>query len=174
VRVTLLDNKIRKNLKRYLIQVSFATLALFCTFIAEQLLVGGEEARAIIVAAIASTAFILFISPFSASARPRSVIGGHLIAVLVSIPIALLAETALGHSLINAAPWVFGLSAAVGVGLTMFLMASTNTEHPPAAGTALAVLAHSFDWDLILFLAVAIAILVVIQKTFRHRFINLY
>ena len=174
MRVTLLDNKIRKNLKRYLIQVSFATLALFCTFIAEQLLVGGEEARAIIVAAIASTAFILFISPFSASARPRSVIGGHLIAVLVSIPIALLAETALGHSLINAAPWVFGLSAAVGVGLTMFLMASTNTEHPPAAGTSLAVLAHGFDWDLILFLAVAIAILVAIQRAFRHRFINLY
>ena len=174
VRVTLLDNKLKQNLKRYAIQVSFATVALFCTFVAEQVLVGGEEARAIIVAAIASTAFILFISPFSASARPRSVIGSHLIAVLVTIPLALIAQSTFGYSIENTIPYAFGLYAAVGVGLTMFLMASTNTEHPPAAGTALAVVAHGFDWDLVLFMAVAIGILVAIQRAFRHRFINLY
>lgn len=174
VRVTLLDNKIKQNLKRYTIQVSLATVALFCTFVAEQVLVGGQEARAIIVAAIASTAFILFISPFSTAARPRSVIGSHLIAVVVSTPLALIAESTFGLSVSTAVPYVFGLYAAVGVGLTMFLMASTNTEHPPAAGTALAVVAHGFDWDLVLFMAIAVAILVVIQRAFRHRFINLY
>jgi CBS domain-containing membrane protein len=174
VHVNLLDNKIKQNLKRYTIQVSFATLALFCTFVAEQVLVGGEEARAIIVAAIASTAFILFISPFSASARPRSVFGGHLIAVLVSIPLTWIADGTFGHSVSSAVPYVFGLYAALGVGLTMFLMASTNTEHPPAAGTALAVVAHGFDWRLVLFLVLAIGILVAIQRAFRHRFINLY
>ena len=172
--VHLLDNKIKQNLRRYLVQVSFATIALFCTLLAEQVLVGGEEARAIVIAAIASTAFVLFISPFSAAAKPRSAIGGHLIAILVSIPLDFVAGSTFGDSVITAVPYVFGFYAALGVGLTMFLMAATNTEHPPAAGTALAVVVHGFDWDLVLFMALAVSILVAIQRVFRHRFINLY
>ena len=39
--------------------------------------------RAAIVAAIASTAFIIFVIPHSEAASPRKVVGGHLTAVIV-------------------------------------------------------------------------------------------
>jgi len=59
----LIDPKIRRNLKQYVLQVGIATAALVATLWAEQILTTGDAGRAVVVAAIASTAFILFISP---------------------------------------------------------------------------------------------------------------
>jgi CBS-domain-containing membrane protein len=173
-RQPLFDAKIHRNLKRYLLQVSIATLALFAALLAEEIMAGGAAARAVVVAAIASTAFVLFISPFSDSADPRHAIGGHLIAVLVTGPLAVMAETSVGVNWIAGIPAIFALYAALGVGVTMFLMAATNTEHPPAAGTALAIVAHGFSWDLVLFIGTAVLILVAIQRASRSRLIDLY
>jgi hypothetical protein len=74
MRLTLIDPKIRRRWRRYALQVSLATTTLSLALVIEQALAGGVEARAVIVAAIASTAiastaFVLFISPESASAR---------------------------------------------------------------------------------------------------------
>jgi CBS-domain-containing membrane protein len=168
------DTKLSGNLKAYVGQVAIATLALFVALWAESILAGGATARAVVVAAIASTAFVLFISPHSPSAMPRHAVGGHLVAVLVASPMAIIAGTGVGEDWIAQIPTIFALYAALGVGITMFLMAATNTEHPPAAGTALAVVAHGFGWDLLLFLAVAVLILVIIQRATRHWLIDLY
>jgi CBS-domain-containing membrane protein len=171
---SLFDTKLSRNLKRYVFQVSIATLALFAALLVEQVIAGGAAARAVVVAAIASTAFVLFISPFSASASPRHAFGGHLIAVLVASPMAIIADTTIGAEWVTEIPAIFAFYAAVGVGLTMFLMAATNTEHPPAAGTALAIVAHGFEWGLILFIASAVLILVLIQRMTRTKLIDLY
>lgn len=168
------DANMSGNFRRYFLQVSIATAALFAALWAESILAGGAAARAVVVAAIASTAFVLFISPLSPSAAPRHSIGGHLVAVLVASPMAIIAGTGVGEEWISRIPAIFAFYAAVGVGITMFLMAATNTEHPPAAGTALAVVAHGFGWDLVLFLAVAVLILVGIQWTMRDSLIDLY
>jgi CBS domain-containing membrane protein len=170
----LFDTKLSRNFKRYLLQVSMATLALFAALLVEQVIADGDAARAVVVAAIASTAFVLFISPFSASADPRHAIGGHLIAVLVASPMAVIADTSVGTEWVAEIPAIFALYAAIGVGATMFLMAATNTEHPPAAGTALAIVAHGFGWDLVLFIGTAVLILVAIQRASRSRLIDLY
>lgn len=171
---SIFDIKIERNLKRYVLQVSIATLALFSALVAEEAIAGGAAARAVVVAAIASTAFVLFISPFSESSNPRHVIGGHLIAVLVASPMAVVADTSAGAEWVTAIPAIFAFYAAVGVGLTMFLMAATNTEHPPAAGTALAIVAHGFGWGLLVFIGTAVLILVLIQRLTRSRLIDLY
>ena len=58
-------------------------------------------------------------------------------AIIVGSALALVVDAGVGAEWITAAPVIFSVYAALGVGLTMFLMAATNTEHPPAAGTAL-------------------------------------
>ena len=174
MRRSFLDTNLSGNLSRYFLQVSIATLALFAALLAEQIIAGGAAARAVVVAAIASTAFVLFISPFSPSATPKHTFGGHVIAVLVASPMAVIAGTGMGEEWIAQIPTIFAFYAALGVGITMFLMAATNTEHPPAAGTALAVVAHGFSWDLIAFLAVAVLILVGMQRILRSWLVDLY
>ena len=66
------------------------------------------------------------------------------------------------------------LGAALGVGLTMFLMAATNTEHPPPAGTALAIVAHGFAWDLVAFVALAVLIMVGVHRALRGKLVDLF
>jgi hypothetical protein len=56
----------------------------------------------------------------------------------------------------------------------MFLMAATDTEHPPAAGTALALVGHGFSWDLLIFVATAVLIMVSIHQFLRRHLTDLY
>lgn len=168
------SSKLSLNFKRYVFQVSIATLALVAALMMEQVFAGGEAARAVVVAAIASTAFVLFISPFSKSATPWHTFGGHLIAVIVASPMAIIAGTGFGTEWVTEVPAIFAVYAGLGVGITMFLMAATNTEHPPAAGTALAIVAHGFDFGIIVFIGTAVVLLIGIWRITRSRLINLY
>ena len=150
---TLLDPKIRRHFGHYAWQVSLATVSLAGVLWAEQLLTGAAVARAILVAAVASTAFVLFISPHSDTARPRHVLGGHLIALVIGGGLGMVADSSLGRAWLADFPALFAVYAAAAVGATMFVMAGTNAEHPPAAGTALGVVTHSFSWELVAFVA---------------------
>lgn len=172
--LSLVNAKLRRNLRRYVFQVFIATLALFAVLLAEQIIAGAAEARAVVVAAIASTAFVLFISPFSPSATTQHAFGGHLVAIVVATPMAILADTSIGTEWVVKIPAIFAFYAALCVGISMFFMAVTNTEHPPAAGTALAIIAHGFDWRLIVFIGSAVLILLLIQRALRSHLINLY
>ena len=55
----------------------------------------------------------------------------------------------------------------------MFMMAATDTEHAPAAGTAMAVSIQGFTWKLALLLIASVLILVVIHQLLRRRLRNL-
>jgi CBS-domain-containing membrane protein len=87
--------------------------------------------------------------------------------------LALIAGIDLGTEWIADVPSLFAVYAAVGVGLSMLAMAATNTEPPPAAGTALGVVAHGFDWELIIFVGTAVIMLVALHRVFRSRMTNL-
>ena len=118
-----------------------------------------------LVAAIGSTAFILFITPHNDSARPRHAVGGHLIALGVgaTFGLGMSSQTELHH----------GVTAALAVGITMFLMAVTDTEHAPAAGTAMAVSIQGFTWELAVLLIVSVLFLVILHQILRGRLRNL-
>jgi hypothetical protein len=73
--ITVFDPKFKRLFRKYLLQVSLATAALSGVLAAEQLLSGPVAARAALMAAIASTAFVLFISPHSRAAHARNVLG---------------------------------------------------------------------------------------------------
>lgn len=161
----LLDPKIKTQFPSYVLQASIATLALGIILVIEDIVSGGAISRGILVAAIGSTAFILFITPHSDGARPRHALGGHLVALGVGAGI--------GFGISTQADLHLGVTAALAVGITMFLMAATDTEHGPAAGTAMAVSNQGFTWELALLLIVSVLFLVILHQCLRGRLRNL-
>lgn len=78
----------------------------------------------LLIGSFGSSAVLLFGVTDSPLAQPRNLIGGH----LVSAAVAVLVVAFCGSS---------PLAMAVGVGLSIFAMNVTRTNHPPAGATAL-------------------------------------
>ena len=113
--------------RNYVFQSLLATASLFCV------LLFLEQGEQIIVASLGATAFVVFALPNSFTAQPRNVIGGHMVGLACGI---------LGYWLLSVLPSPEHFVAEAGihafaVGLAMFIMVVIDTEHPPAAGTAL-------------------------------------
>ena len=131
----ILDHKIRKRWFNYLWQsviagsIMILILVVFSTFV-----------DLIIVAAMGATTFTVFAMPRNITAKPRNVIGGHLFAIIIGSLCTLLVP----HIHVY---FISGIAIAI----VMFLMVITNTEHPPAAGTALGIVISAFSIQYIVF-----------------------
>ncbi len=156
-------------LRVYFFQVGLAAVSLMLALWAADLITGDSVARAVLVAAIASTAFILFIGPRSTTAHPRHSIGGHAVAVAAASLVDFFAEYVTGTQFTGDFSLLFGFYAALAVGLAMLLMALTDTEHAPAAGTALAIVAHGLDWELAVFLMTMVLLLAGVHALLKDR-----
>ena len=98
-----------------------------------------SAAKLIVVAALGSTAFLVFARPKSVESRPRKVIGGHAVSILAGA----LCAWPVSHFALGGGAGVV-LMAALAVGISTLVMSATDTEHAPAAGVALAmVVGHS-------------------------------
>ncbi len=114
--------------------------------------------NSVVIAAIGATAFIVFAMPKSVTARSRNVIGGHLIGLALGSLCALIPQPSFLYS-------TFAYSLAVG--LSTLTMVVTDTEHPPAASTALGVAITGFS------LSAAIAVITsVILLSLAHRILR--
>lgn len=118
-----------------------------------------------VATALASTNFVLFAMPHSPPARVRSAFGGHLIALVVGLACALIPHTSSRLSVT--------LVYALAVGLAFFGMLVTDTEHPPAAGTALSAAMVGWSWPFIGSTLVGAALLVFIQYIFKTQLFDL-
>jgi CBS-domain-containing membrane protein len=65
---------------------------------------------------------------------------------------------------------IFGAAA---VGLSVLVMATTNTEHPPAAGTAFGIIVVGLSFTFIAFILSAAVILSIVRYLLRNRLQNL-
>ena len=149
--ITMIDKKVRVFWKNYIIQSILATLTLFIVllFLSIQ--------QAVIIASIGATAFIVFAMPKNITANSRNVIGGHLIG-LFSGSIC---------SLIPHSSFLFSISMySLAVGLSIFLMIITDTEHPPASGTALGVALRGFDMKVSIAVVISAVILSAVHNLF--------
>jgi CBS domain-containing membrane protein len=79
----------------------------------------------IIIAAIGSSAFLVFALPSNPTSQPKNLIVGHTLGILSGFLAAFI-------------PYQL-LSFSTAVGLSILLMILTESEHPPASGTALGV-----------------------------------
>jgi CBS-domain-containing membrane protein len=129
------------NIKRYLVQCGLATAVVLVL-----LLVMDTVTQTVLIAALGASTFIAFAVPRSLQSSPRHLIGGYLVGTLVGSLISILHTMVDWASLMDphAGLIVFG---ALSIGLTMFLMVMTSTEHPPAAALALGIVIN--EWDLL-------------------------
>lgn len=109
------------------------------------------------------SAFILFSKPFSADAAPRSVVGGHFVAMAVAVGAWQLVSTLYGRPVsIEQAQWPTFLSAALALAVTCMLLVRLSCPHAPACASALLVaLGAVTEWRELLALAVAVVVLTV-------------
>jgi membrane protein implicated in regulation of membrane protease activity len=59
------------------------------------------------------------------------------------------------------------------VGIAIFLMVITNTEHAPAAGIALGLVINEWDWQTIIFIISAVILFAVIKRLLKAKLIDL-
>jgi len=112
-------DKFKKLWPYYIFQSGLAMVAIFIIVLVFQ-------GSFVIISSMGATAFICFALPKGESAQTKHVIGGHLVGLCCG---AIFMLTALPDC----------VEIPLAVGLAIFIMVALDVEHPPAAGTALAV-----------------------------------
>lgn len=143
------DARFRRHWPSYLLQCFFATASVFIVLIALR------QQNLIVAASLAATALTIFVMPNRVTASTRNVVGGHLVGLSVGSLFALVPV----HSAM-----VQDSVYAIAVGGAMLVMAITNTEHSPAAGTALGVVTTGFSLQVVLGVLVGVGVLAVIHR----------
>ena len=90
--------------------------------------------KLVTISAMGATAFIVFAMPRTVSAKTKNVIGGHLVGLAAG---TIFYFTGLPYF----------VEYPLAVGLAILLMVALDVEHPPAAGTALAVVINEVSLD---------------------------
>jgi CBS-domain-containing membrane protein len=156
--ISKMAQELRLYWKNYLLQSFLACLSVFALLIILHL------QNVVVIASIGATAFIVFTMPDDLTAKPSHVVTGHLVGFCSGALCALISHP---HFLSAA------LVGSLAVGLSILIMVITDTEHPPAAGTALGVALSGFSLTLLLSVLTSIVALSVIHKVFRPRLRNL-
>ena len=139
--------------KNYVFQSLFATLVIFAV------LLGLRFQQVVIIASIGSTAFIVFAMPNSVAARPVNIIGGQLVGFACGYLCGLMP-----HESFLASAVIYSLA----VGLSIFIMVVTDTEHPPASGTALGVAISGFSPKVLVALIASVLVLSLVHHVFKR------
>jgi len=125
---TTIKSKFKKLWKYYILQSLLAAIALFIL-----VLILGKD-KIVVISSMGATTFIIFAMPKTVSAQTKNVVGGHLVG---------LASGTIFY--FTTLPYFFEYPLAVG--LAILLMVALDVEHPPAAGTALAVVINEVSLD---------------------------
>jgi len=143
----LIDEKFRKNPLPFFTQSALAALFLAITFYLVW------NINPLVVAGMGSTTFVLFATPESSAARPRAVVGGYIISMLVGLLFFPLPDLIIAGSL--------------AVGTSIFVMTIMDAEHPPASAIALGVAVNGFSYKLLVFIVLATSLLSFFQRRVR-------
>ena len=136
----IIDHQFRKYTWTYLFQCSLAAVVVLLV-----LIILDSTQQTVIIASIGASVFIVFTAPNAFSSKVRSILGGYIIGSIIGIGCSLLAG--LLHTA-GTEGWgtTVVIMGAVSVGLSIFLMVITDTEHPPAAGLALAFVLNTWNF----------------------------
>lgn len=163
-RPVIVDPNFSRFFGRYLFQSLLATVAMLAV-----LLFVDNLSQAALAAGLGSSVVILFVHPSSHSASPRSLVGGHTMAVVMGSIFAILLFAAPVDAFLADMAALRNFTLAVSVGLLILGMAITDTEHPPAAGTVLGVATRPWELETFGIIIGAVVLLAVIQRILRPR-----
>jgi len=155
-----LDRKLKGNMFHYIVQCLIATASLI--FVLFYMDVVMETA---IVASIGATSFIIFTMPHTNGSKAIYILGGYAVGASVGVLSNLLLVLDFGIPV--------NIIGALAVGLSMFLMVITNTEHPPASALALGVAINGYTINMLVFIYGVAIILLLIKWTLRKWLIDL-
>lgn len=144
-----IDKKFRKLWKYYILQSFLAAVALFVIVLVL------DKDKMVVISAMGATAFIVFAMPNAASAHSKNVIGGHLVGLILGMIFFFIDI-----------PYFYEFPLVVGIAI--FVMAALDVEHPPAVGTALAVLINEVSTEVLFIIIAAAVILSVCHYYLRH------
>lgn len=164
----LIDNKIKKNFKHYILQCSLATLTMLgiLTFL-------DVLTETAIIASLGSSVFIVFAMPWNYCAEPRRLIGGYMVASIVGIVFYFLSEYARFEISDYVANFSLLIYSSLAVGFAIFIMVATDTEHAPAAGLSLGLVLNSWDYITIVLIISAVIWMSAVHKLLKTRLIDL-
>ncbi|HIA75446.1 MAG TPA: HPP family protein [Dehalococcoidia bacterium] len=168
-----LDQYIHSRWNHYFFQCCLASIPLIF------ILLIGDTLKTAIVVGIASSAFTIFVGPNRVAATPRKVIGGHLLSAFIGTLIALILQSPPLIQMVLENRYSLDVAAALSVGIGIFLMVITNTEHPPAAGTSLGLVIQccelnmGVDWSSLIFIMVSAGLLSGVRIALRDKMVNL-
>ena len=160
--VRVIDPQFPRNRRRYLIQSGLAALAMLAILVFVDSL-----SDAALAAGLGSSVLIVFIHPTYHTAQTRSLIGGHGLAILVGSALALILFAAPVADFLEGKILMRDLSLAISVGVLILIMAATDTEHPPAAGTVLGFSTRSWDPTTMAIIIAAVLLLALIKRLLR-------
>jgi CBS-domain-containing membrane protein len=150
--ITKMFQEFRRYWKHYVLQCLLATFVVFVVLLALSL------KNAVIIASIGATTFIVFAMPRMLTANPRNVIGGHTTGLIVGSLCFLIPHSTVFYA---------ALSYSLAVGLSIFIMVVIDTEHPPAAATALGFAMSGFSLKTAIALVLSIVVLSLVHYFFR-------
>ena len=110
--------------------------------------------KTVTIASMGASAFIVFAMPKSVSAQTRNVVGGHLVGLACGALFCLV-------------EWSYFVEYPLVVAIAIFLMVALDVEHPPAAGTALAVVINEGGQDIMI--AIILSAIVLSQCRYYMR-----
>lgn len=111
--------------------------------------------REVVISSLGATVFICFAMPKAVSAQTKHVIGGHAVGLLCGAIFTLTHFN--GY-----------IEFPLAVGLAVFLMVALDVEHPPAAGTALAVAINEVHWGTAIGLMVSVVVIAALKHLLRR------
>ena len=159
----IIDYRFKKHIWTYLFQCLLAAFAVLLV-----LLILDSTHQTAIIASIGASAFIVFTAPNAFSSRVRSLLGGYMIGSVTGIGCSLLAELLDTAGTEGWGTTVIALGA-ISVGISIFLMVITDTEHPPAAGLALAFVLNTWNLKTVIVVFFAAVLLSLVKRLFHNR-----
>jgi CBS-domain-containing membrane protein len=161
------DTKFRHQRKQYLVQCLMATVTiLIILFILDSVL------QTVLIASLAASTFIAFAMPHTQRSKPRCLIGGYIVGASIGCALSLLATLLSAASLGNLHTLQI-FCGALATGLAIFVMVTTDTEHPPAAALALGFVLNEWDVLTLAVVMAGISMITLIKEITKPRLIDL-
>ena len=164
-----IDKKFLENKCRYVIQCLGATFSIMAI-----LTLLNVFTQTALIASLGATTFIIFAMPSAYSAQPRGIVGGYSLGLVIGSIFGLVARSPYMANLPLSQILEYTFFSSLAVGLTIFLMVITNTEHPPAAGLALGLVLNTWDISTLASVMVAVLLLTGVKVLLTPYLIDLH
>lgn len=163
----IVDPRFVRNRRQYLLQCAFVSVAMLCI-----LFMLDSFYQTVLIAALGASSFVAFAAPSMRVSRPRCLIGGYLVGTVVGCCVSMLVAGTNGWVSLDEHSVRIALGA-VAVGITMFIMVTTDTEHPPGVAVALGFVLSEWEPMTIVVVLAGIVSISVVKELAREHLIDL-